>query len=178
MFEIEWYVDLPGRHYDLCSPGQRVWVDIEPGCFTIANDVRKEGSRLTDLGLSYGTYGNHTSIFPVFGNSEELGQWPLWYADYRAPIWSTFEPFNGFLAPKKWQFDDHGLAGINVDLSVDYDGLLWADFGNYTILSPKTADMLVAVCSGAIIGLQDEGRAQWNFEALKAAVGRFEKHDD
>ncbi len=175
MFNFEWYVDKPGRRLDIVPPESRVWVDVEPGCFTKAEDVRNEGTRLTSLGMQYGTYGNKPSIEPVFGESEELNKWPLWYANYKPPLWTSFESFNGFYYPQKWQFCDEGLCGINVDLSLDNSGKLWADFGNYTILTPANAEILVLTCQGVIIGLQDEGIAQWNFETLKAAVSRIDR---
>jgi len=175
VFRVEWYVDKPGRELRLVPQGARVWVDIEPGCFDLAEEVRDEGTRLTELGLLYGTYGNQGSIAGVFGASEELQNWPLWYANYGPPVPANWQPFNGFTTPELWQYDDGPYCGINVDLSIDEEGGLYADFGNYTVLTPKHADMLVATLQGAIIGLQDYGKAQWNFELLKAAADRLGK---
>lgn len=173
MFSTAWYVDRLNRRLDLCRQNEMVWTDIEPGCFERAVDVRAMGTRITEAGLRYGTYGNETSIKPVFGDSEELAPWPLWEANYGPPLWSRFQPYNGFTSPQLWQYDDSKYCGINVDLSLDVEGGLWADFGNYTVLNPTQAEILILTLDGVIIGLQDEGIAKYNFGLLNDAHERI-----
>lgn len=158
--EIQYYADKPGRDLSICDPGSVVWCDIEPGCFENAADVRAFGTLVTSLGLRYGTYTGRW-IFPdVFGASEELAQWPLWYADYRPPDFSTFEPFNGWTEPALWQYWSGGYCGINCDLSVTPDMRLFADISNYTTLTPKAAEFIKYTFSGVVIGLQNTAIAK------------------
>jgi len=166
--EIRWYVDKPGRELDLCRPGDKVYIDIEPGCFTDAEAVRQEGSRLTAHQLVTGIYTNHEPFQRAFGASTECADWPcpLWYAGWYVEPYLAFHPFNGWKKPELWQCSDKGIAGINVDVSVDEQGRLWADFGNYTQLEPFSAALLRRICHGVVIGLQDEGKARYNYQML------------
>lgn len=158
--EIQYYADKPGRDLSICDPGSVVWCDVEPGCFQSVQDVRDFGTLVTERGLRYGTYGNKTSIAAVFGDSEELAAWPLWYADYRPPDLATFEPFNGFQNPDLWQYWSDGYLGINCDLSITPDSRLFADISNYTTLTQKQADFLKHTLDGVVIGLQNAQTAR------------------
>lgn len=160
MLEIQYYVDLPGRDIGICDPGSVCWVDIEPGCFQDAQLVRIEGTRITNAGLRYGTYGNKTSIQPVFGESIELAEWPLWVADYRPPDFAAFEAFNGWDSPALWQYWSGGYLGVNCDLSITPDGRLFADISNFTVLTQKQADYFKHTLDGVVIGLQDSRKAR------------------
>lgn len=166
MIELQYYVDLPGRDLSICDPGSVVWVDIEVGCFQDADDVRAEGSRITEAGLRYGTYCNQTSLTPVFGSSNELSLWPLWLADYRPPDYFTFVPFNGWTEPALWQYYPDGYVGVNCDLSITPDGRLFADISNYTTLTQKQADYFKHTLDGVVIGLQDAAKARHFKELL------------
>ncbi len=112
------------------------------------------------MGLRYGTYGNRWSIVPVMGDSEELAPWPLWYADYRPPDFSTFEPFLGWAEPALWQYYPDGYCGVNADLSITPDGRIFADISNYTTLNPKQANYFKFTLDGVVIGLQDPVKAR------------------
>lgn len=156
MLELQYYADRPGRDLSICDPGSVVWGDVEPGCFESAQDLRDFGTLVTSIGFRYGTYGNKWSIQALFGESEELAPWPLWYADYRPPDFSTFEPFNGFTVPALWQYWSGGYCGINCDLSITPDGRIFADLSNYSqYLSAKQANYLKTTLDGVVIGLQN-----------------------
>lgn len=118
--ELQWYVDRPGRDITIASPGDIVWIDIEPDCFVTAASVREQGTKNTSLGLRTGIYCNRTSIQNVFGDSSELADYglPLWYANYIPPRWDWFQPFNGWNEPVIWQYSSGGFLGINCDLNV------------------------------------------------------------
>lgn len=153
--EVQYYADKPGRDLTIPDAGSVVWCDIEPDCFESQQEVRDFGTLVTGMGLRYGTYGNKTSIGAVFGSSDELAAWPLWYADYRPPDFNTFDPFNGWTAPDLWQYWSDGYLGINCDMSITPDGRIFADISNYTVLTSKQAEYLKATLDGVIIGLQD-----------------------
>lgn len=168
--EFRWYVDLPERDLGLCSPGDTVYIDIEEGCFTKADDVRNEGTRLTNHRLKTGIYCTRDSVTQAFGASKELAEWPcpLWIASWYVEPYKNFEPLLGWTEPEMWQVSEKGIAGINVDLNFDPLGRLWADFGNYTRLEPFQAWLLGQMCHGFIIGLQDEGIARYNLDMLRS----------
>lgn len=172
--EIRWYVDKPGRDLSLCRPNDRVYIDIEPGCFEDADDVRNEGTRLTNHRLVTGIYGNANSIPAVFGASKELAEWPcpLWLASWGVVPFRDFQPFMGWKMPEMWQVSEKGYAGVNLDVNFDDAGRPWADFGNYTTLQPATAWWLARTFYGCIIGLQDLGLARYNLDMLTVDVPR------
>jgi len=158
--ELQYYHDLPGRDITIPDKGSVNWIDIEPGCFQKAQDVRDAGTRNTAAGMVTGLYCNATSLVPVFGNSQELSAWPLWYADYRPPDFSTFVPFGGWVSPALWQFWSDGYLGINCDLSITPDGRLFADISNFSSLTQKQADFIKFTLDGVIIGIQDAAKAR------------------
>jgi hypothetical protein len=156
MLELQYYADKPNRDLTIPHPGAVVWGDVEPGCFESKQELYDFGTLVTSLGFRYGTYGNKPSVSAMFGDSEELAPWSLWYADYRPPDFDTFEPFNGFIIPDLWQFWSGGYCGINCDLSITLEGRLFADISNYTqYLSAKQANYLKLTLDGVIIGLQN-----------------------
>lgn len=166
--ELQYYVDLPGRDLTIPDTGSVVWIDIEPGCFQSIEDVRAQGTANTAAGMATGIYGNRTSISAVVGDSTELSPWPLWYADYRPPLWDTYTAFNGWdMLPALWQFWSGGYCGINCDLSITVDGRLFADISNYTNLTQKQADFLKTTLDGVVIGLQDAAIARHQKELLQ-----------
>jgi len=154
--ELQYYADKPGRDLTIPDAGNVTWGDAEPGCFESAEEMREFGTLVTSLGFRYGTYGNRYTIPTLFGPSEELTPWALWYADYRPPDFSTFEPFNGFLLPDLWQYWSGGYCGINCDLSITPDGRLFADLSNYSgYISAKQASFFKFTLDGVVIGLQN-----------------------
>ncbi len=165
--EIQYYADKPDRDLSICTPGSVTWGDAEPGCFESADDMRTFGTLVTSLGFRYGTYGNRYTIPALFGNSEELTPWALWYADYRPPDFEHFEPFNGFVVPDLWQYWSGGYCGINCDLSITPDGRLFADISNYSsYLTAKQANYFKFTLDGVVIGLQNGDIAKQQKEIL------------
>lgn len=127
--EFQSYSDQLGRDMSSCLAGEWNWVDLEKGpFFKTQQEVRDQGTLNTQLGLKTAIYTNPTGFQPIFGDSTELADYgcPLIYADYRSPLWNTFEPFNGWGSPAAWQCSSMGLhlpAGfgaldINCDLLV------------------------------------------------------------
>jgi len=166
--EIRYYVDRPGRELTIPRPGDKVYIDIEEGCFEEAEAVREEGTRLTAHRLVTGIYTNVTPFQKAFGQSTECADWPcpLWYAGWNVVPFEAFAPFNGWNAPELWQVSDAGFAGINVDVSFDEAGRLWLDFGNYTTLERHDAEYIKRAAFGVVIGLQDDGLARYNYDML------------
>lgn len=118
--KLRYYIDRPGRDLTIPDIGDRVYVDIELGCFTRRADVLAAIPQLRARNLIPGVYGNETSIVPVMGVSTELADLPLWDANYRDDVvdFSSFEPFNGWTRPEMLQYSSGGVAGINCDLSL------------------------------------------------------------
>jgi hypothetical protein len=166
--EIRFYVDRPGRELTIPRPGNKVYIDIEEGCFEEAEAVREEGTRLTAHQLVTGIYTNHDPFQKAFGASTECADWPcpLWYAGWNVVPFEGFEAFNGWHTPELWQVSDAGFAGINVDVSFDPQGRLWLDFGNYTTLERHDAYYVSRAAFGVVIGLQDPGLARYNYDML------------
>jgi len=177
--EIRWYVDRPGRELGLCPPGAKVYIDIEPGCFMDADEVRAEGTRLTQHKLVTGIYSNEGSLPEVFGASTELADWPcpLYYASWWLRPWHNFHPFNGYQMPELWQVarglvppGSHerpgGIAGVNCDVAFDPEGRLWADISNYSVVDAYEAYVLKNACFGIVIGLQNAGIARYQYQML------------
>lgn len=162
--DLQYYCDLPGRDLSICDPDSVCWVDIEPGCFQDAQQVRDEGTRITEAGLRYGTYCGRYTLLPEFEGGE-LSPWPLWYADYRPPDFQTFQEFGGWLLPDLWQYWSDGYLGVNCDLSITPDGRLFADISNYTTLTQKQADYFKHTLDGVVIGLQSAAKAR-EFKAM------------
>lgn len=182
--ELQYYCDLPGRDISICDPGSVCWVDIEVGCFQDAQLVRDEGTRITEAGLRYGTYCNRSSLEPVFGDSDELSTWPLWYADYRPPNYASFVPFNGWTEPALWQWSSGGYVvsvdnigrrrTLNCDMSVTPDGRVFVDLSNYSSknvsgqeFDQSDADFLKYTVQGVVIGLQSVVKARRFKEMLQ-----------
>jgi len=167
--EIRFYVDRPGRDLSLCSPGDKVYIDIEEGCFTEADEVRVEGTRLTNHRLITGIYCTRDSVAAAFGASTELADWPcpLWLASWYVEPYKSFSPLLGWKKPELWQVSEKGIAGINVDINFDPEGRPWADFGNFTVLEPFQAYVIKKCFYGVVIGLQDFGIARYNWQMLQ-----------
>jgi len=169
--ELQYYADRPGRDLTIPGPGSVVWGDWELGCFQVQQDLRDFGSLVTSMGLRYGTYCNRYSLQTgeAWGDSTELSPWPLFYADYRAPDFATFVPFNGFTLPALWQWSSSGYmtpAGlVNADVSLTPDGRLFLDISNWTTLTTKQAEFIKYAAAGVVIGLQDAAKAR-RFKAL------------
>jgi len=120
-FERQYYVDVPGRDLTIPEMGSVTWIDVEPGCFVLKSDIETEEQRIRNHLLIPGIYGNETSIKPVLGNDTSFARLPLLYANYtrnvQVPDFNTFQPFNGWLRPKLWQYaGSTDLCGVNVDL--------------------------------------------------------------
>ena len=171
--ELQVYVTRPHQvqeSQDIWEPGWVMWGDIEDGCLVTKQEVYDVGTLATNAGLRYGTYGNETSISKVFGDSTELAEWPLWYAGYRAPEYSTFEPFNGWTEPALWQFSDAGFwtpsGVINCDVSITPDNRVFLDVSNFTTLTQAQADYAKYRVSGFILGLQNPEIARHQKELL------------
>ncbi len=165
--ELQVYVTRPRQveaSRGIWEPGWVMWGDVEPGCLVTKQEVYDVGTMATDAGLRYGTYGNRTSISAVFGDSEELAQWPLFYADYRPPDWLSFVPFNGFQSPALWQWSSSGwmtpVGLINADVSITPEGRVFVDISNFTSLGPKEAQFLKYTVDGVVIGLQNAAIAR------------------
>jgi len=165
---FRYYVDRPGRDLSPCRPGAKVYIDIEPGCFTDPQEVRDEGTRLTKAGFKVGIYTNQTSFEPVFGASPECAEWgcPLWVASWDVIPYAHFRSFNGWTQPELWQYSNKGIAGINADLNSDPEGRLFADISNYTTLTPYEAWVLRTHCQGVVIGLQNTAIARMQSDLL------------
>lgn len=113
-FWQEFYVDLPGRRLDLCSPNSICWVDIEDGCFQNRYDVRQEVDRIQQAGLRPGIYTNQGGM-AALGMTDEFGYLPLWYAN---PSLINFQPFCGWTSMLMWQrTSTTTIAGFTVDLN-------------------------------------------------------------
>ncbi len=162
--ELQYYVDLPGRDLTIPDPNSVVWIDIEPGCFQDAQDVRDQGTANTAAGMRTGIYCNRYSLAPVFGDSQELAPWPLWLADYRPPDYQSFVPFNGWASPALWQWSSSGwmtpVGLINADVSITPEGRVFVDISNFTSLGPKEAQFLKYTVDGVVIGLQNAAIAR------------------
>lgn len=173
--ELQYYVDIPGRDITIPDPGSMVWIDIEEGCFTDAQDVRDQGTANTAAGLASGAYCNPTSIAPVFGDSTELADYGLrlFHAAYEVPDFANFKPYNGWTKPDFWQWSSSGYMTpsglINCDMIVDMNGRLGADFSNYSdqSLTYRQAEYVKHTLSFAIIGLQNAAIARKQKELLK-----------
>lgn len=132
--DFEYYEDKPGRLEQAAkaglvwSPGEWTWIDIEPGCFENAPDVRSQGTANTEAGLVTQIYCNETSIVRLFGDSHELADYgcELVYASYVPPLPKNWRPFNGWISWRTWQCSSlgvrinrgEGAADINCDLLV------------------------------------------------------------
>jgi len=178
--EIRFYVDLPGRDLGLCRPGDVVYIDIEPSCFESADDVRAEGTRLTNHRLTTGIYTNKAGLEPVFGASTELADWPcpLYFASWGVVPYQGFQPFNGYKEPHLWQVSPGavnvppgtmhgGIAGVNADMAFDPEGRLWADISNYSQINAYEAYVLTHACYGVVVGLQNLGTARYQLDMLR-----------
>ncbi len=122
--DLEYYVDKPGRDVSIADPGNRIWIDVEVGCFTSVSWVDNEIMLLQNEGLTPGIYCNRVSLQVL--DAPPNPAWstlPLWYADYRDPRLDSFVPFNGWGLPAIWQYSSNGVAGINCDLNVSYEEL-------------------------------------------------------
>lgn len=145
-----------------------MYIDIEPGCFMDADEVRGEGTRLTFHRLKTGIYTNVTPFQATFGASKECAEWPcpLWFASWNQIPYREFIGFNGWTKPELWQFSEKGFAGLNCDLSLDEAGNLWADISNYSDIENFQAHILKAACYGVVIGLQNFGKAHYQYQLL------------
>jgi hypothetical protein len=168
--ELQFYVDRPGRDLTIPNPGDWVWVDVEPGCFTDLQSIRDQGTANTAAGLSTGIYTSRYFFQSLISTtSTELADFgcPLWTADYRPPFFDTFVPYNGWQAPALWQYaGTTTLYGATVDLSITPDGRLFCDISNYTNLTPRAAEYIKATLDGCVIGLQDASIARKQKELL------------
>ena len=173
--EFNWYAENPTTRFDPCLPGEWCAIAIEKGGFEDPDSVRRQGSIQTDAGLKTRIYTNKTGIYPVFGDSTELADYPcpLWYADYRPPVFSSFVPFNGWDAPVAWQWSSSGyrIPGtvhdshpriINCDMIVTPDGRLGCDLSNYSTVNITgekfgtwEANFIKATMNFVVIGLQN-----------------------
>lgn len=177
--EIRFYVDRPGRDLGICRPGSTVYIDIEPGCFTTADEVRNEGSRLTEHQLKTGIYTNQGPMQEAFGASTECADWPcpLFYASWGITPFQNFPEFNGWKMPELWQVSPGnvnvppssmhgGIAGVNADICFDPEGHLWCDISNYSDIEHYQAYVLKNSMYGVVIGLQNTGKARYQYQML------------
>ncbi len=177
--ELQWYVDIPGRDLSIPNPGEWCWVDIEPGCFQDAQQVRDQGTANTTAGLPTGIYCGRYTLPAVFGDSTELADFglPLWHAAYEPPDYQSFIPYNGWDKPALWQWSSAGfITGfdqhqnriiVNCDMNITPDGRWFLDLSNYSEqlvsggpFTQREADFIKHTFAGVVIGLQNAAIAR------------------
>lgn len=114
----EYYIERPNRDLTIPEPGSFVWIDVEEGCIVTLDEIRQCKALILGKGLKPCIYGNETSIKPVIGESTEFSDLPLIYANYGAPDFNRFRPFNGWTKARCIQYSSDGVAGINCDLDM------------------------------------------------------------
>lgn len=155
------YICGPDDDLSPADPEAFVFADVESGCMTDPFEVEEAIVKIRNAGLKPGIYASKSSAIE---DLQSKGfKWPddvvLWLADWG--VEPLLEPLTigAPHQPMITQFQADPFAGINADVSVDFEGHLWADISNWTTLTEHQAWLLKSMFFGVVIGLQDTARA-------------------
>ena len=114
---VEYKSEVLGTSYGM------IWLDIEgteywsPNQQENVNFIQALADEGIHRGVSLGVYTSKSQWTPITGNSNILGNLPLWYAHYdNNPSYSDFVPFGGWSSPSIKQYQgDVSLCGCALD---------------------------------------------------------------
>jgi hypothetical protein len=155
------YVCSPDDDLSPADPNAFVFADVEGGCMTDPFEVEEALLKIRNAGLRPGIYASKSTAIEDLQNKGF--KWPedvvLWLADWGVEPMLNPPTIGAPHQPMMTQFQANPFAGINADVSVDFEGHLWADISNWTELTPHQVFLMQGMFYGVIIGLQDTEKA-------------------
>lgn len=155
------YVCSPDDDLSPADPNAFIFADVETGCMTDGFEVEETLNKIRAAGFRPGIYASKSSA--VEDLTSKGFKWAadvvLWLADWGVEPLLSAPNIGAPNPPMMTQFQANPFAGINADVSVDFEGHLWADISNWTTLTEHQAWLLKNMFFGVVIGLQDTDRA-------------------